>query len=200
MEKDPETGRPSRPVWRLEGRLKRKALHEGGIESLWDLLARLTEIWAYLVGHVGGGEDGLPDGWLRYVVPSDDTNRARWLVDPVWQALQDPFGLVGTSSDGAASVVLGPFIRRRKYEVNISRAIAAFAGYASTAEAFRQIEYEKLGKVQEVEPDISDTFHFLFDEVQSYLEEKSKRKKNADFASVVKKKRVVYHLVAAPVA
>jgi len=25
------------------------------------------------VVHAGGGEDGLPDGWLRYVVPTDDS-------------------------------------------------------------------------------------------------------------------------------
>jgi hypothetical protein len=34
------------------------------------------------------GEDGLPDGWLRYVIPSDDTNRARWPVHPAWEVIQ----------------------------------------------------------------------------------------------------------------
>jgi len=36
----------------------------------YDLEERLPGLWFYAVGHVGGGEDGLPDGWLRYVVPT----------------------------------------------------------------------------------------------------------------------------------
>lgn len=223
VELDPETKRPTRPVWRLEARMKRKALHEGGMESIWDLLNRLGDLWTYVVGHVGGGADGLPDGWLRFVVPGEDTNRSRWLVAPEWEVLQAPTlpvevvadvsGAPGACDDasvaggsgcgGAAPVALPsltPFIRQRKYEVNIGRAVAAFAGYASTAEAFRWIEYEKLGIEREVEPDISDTFHFLYGEVQAYLEEKSKKKKNADFASVVRKKRTLYHLAAVAVA
>ena len=201
---DKETKRPVCPVWRLEMRFKRKALHEGGIESLWDLLKRLPDLWAYAVGHVGGGADGLPDGWLRYVEPAEDTNRSRWPVDPLWEVVQAPFAPVDAVADGLGApippVVLTPFIRTRKYEVNMGRAIAAFAGYASTAEAFRLVEYEKLGIVREADPDISDTFHFLFNEVQAYLDEKSKRKKHADFVSQVRKKEVVYHLAAAAVA
>lgn len=206
VERDETTGRPVRPVWRVEVRFKRKALHEGDIESVWDVLKRLPDLWVYAVGHVGGDVDGLPDGWLRYVQPSEDTNRSRWPVDPAWEVVQAPLAVDGSVSDvpgapgPAPAVALTPFIRRRKYEVNMQRAVAAFAGYASTAEAFRLIEYERLGMVREAEPDISDTFHFLFNEVQGYLEEKSKKKKDADFASVVQKKRVVYHLAAVAVA
>jgi len=199
--------RDHQPVWRVEFRFKRKALHEFGIESLWELLAHLADLWAYAAGHVGGDADGLPDGWLRYVVPSEDTNRSRWLVHPVWQVVQAPFTPVGLASgEPAPSVVppvlapLGTFIRQRKYEVNMGRAIAAFAGYASTAEAFRLVEYEKLGIVREAEPDISDTFHFIFNEVQAYLDEKSQKQKHADFLSVVRKKYGVYHLAAVAVA
>ncbi len=98
-------------VWRIEMRLKRPALHEmkksillpdgenkqkehvffHGIESAFDLEDRIPGLWAYLVGHIGGGLDGLPDGWLRYVVPSEDSNRSRWSVHPDWEAIQEAF-------------------------------------------------------------------------------------------------------------
>jgi hypothetical protein len=189
-----EDGRPSCSVWRLECRLKRKALREGGIETLWDLLERLSDIWAYLVGHVGGGADGLPDGWLRYVVPTEDTNRARWPVAPEWEVLQAPFAPVDAPT---APRSLAPFIRQRKREVNMGRAVAAIAGYASTFEVFRRDLYNQLGKTYDSEPDISVTFHSLFNEVQVYFEEKGCKRKGADFASVVAKKSLLYHVIPA---
>jgi hypothetical protein len=33
----------------------------------------------------------LPDGWLRYVEPSEDRNRARWPVHPDWEVIQRAF-------------------------------------------------------------------------------------------------------------
>ena len=62
-----------------------------GIENAYDLMERLPLLWSYAVGHVGGGVDGLPDGWLRYVVPTEDTNRSRWPVHPDWQVIQTAF-------------------------------------------------------------------------------------------------------------
>jgi hypothetical protein len=206
VEIDEATKRPVRPVWRIEARFKRKALHEGDIESIWDVLKRLPDLWAYAVGRVGGGDDGLPDGWLRYVDPSEDTNRARWPVNSAWEVVQAPFAPVVENIDAPGALVaapplaLTPFIRKRKYEVNVGRAVAAFAGYASTTEAYRLIEYEKLGIQRDIEPDIENTFDFIKNEVQVYLEEKSKRKKNADFVSQVRKKEAVYHLAAVAVA
>src|SRR5579884_708924 len=100
------------PVWRIEMRFKRRALHEfkqetakgevlfWGIENAYDLMERLPLLWSYAVGHVGGGVDGLPDGWLRYVVPTEDTNRSRWPVHPDWQVIQGAFApLVLPESD-----------------------------------------------------------------------------------------------------
>ncbi len=85
-------------VWRVELRFKQRALHEfqqegvfHGIENAYDLMGRLPLLWSYAVGHVGGGADGLPDGWLRYVVPMEDTNRSRWPVHPDWQVIQAAF-------------------------------------------------------------------------------------------------------------
>jgi hypothetical protein len=85
-------------VWRVEMRLRREALNElyqkdvfHGIDGAYELIERLPTIWAYLVGHAGGGADGLPDGWLRYVEPSEDRNRARWPVHPAWEVIQRAF-------------------------------------------------------------------------------------------------------------
>ncbi len=94
------------PVWRIEMRFKRRALHEfkvedefHGIENAYDLKERLPLLWSYAVGHVGGGEDGLPDGWLRYVVPTEDTNRSRWPVHPDWQVIQRAFQPVESNAE-----------------------------------------------------------------------------------------------------
>ncbi len=66
----------------------------------------------------------------------------------------------------------------------MQRALAAVAGYTSTMEAW-------LREPGEAEGDISDTFHFLYEEVTTYLEEKGR-----DFEKDVKKKRVLYGLLA----
>jgi hypothetical protein len=76
-------------VWRVEVRFKRAAFREfPDVSGAYDVLPHVRDLWAYGVGHVNGGEDGRPDGWLRYVIPSDDTNRARWAVHPAWQVIQ----------------------------------------------------------------------------------------------------------------
>jgi hypothetical protein len=79
-------------------RYKRQALNEmlqegvfHGIDNAYNLEERLPGLWSYAVGHVDGGEDSLPDGWLRYVIPTDDTNRSRWPVHPDWQVIQSAF-------------------------------------------------------------------------------------------------------------
>jgi hypothetical protein len=85
-------------VWRVEFRYRREALHEvgvpgvfEGIEDVYNLIERLEALWVYAAGHVAGGPDGLPDGWLRYVVPGSDKNRARWEVHPAWAVIQQAF-------------------------------------------------------------------------------------------------------------
>lgn len=62
------------------------------------------------------------------------------------------------------AIDLEPFIRRRKREVNLQRALAAVAGYVSTIEAWRPA-LDGGGSDQVIEPDISDTFHFVFENV-----------------------------------
>jgi hypothetical protein len=54
-----------------------------------ELPERLEALWVYAVGHLDGGVDGLPDGWLRYTLTSSaDSNQARWVVHPAWRVVQ----------------------------------------------------------------------------------------------------------------
>jgi hypothetical protein len=224
------------PVWRIEVRYKRQALNEmlqegvfHGIDNAYNLEERLPGLWSYAVGHVDGGEDSLPDGWLRYVIPTDDTNRSRWPVHPDWQVIQSAFAppvlpesdyereereqeellqlvdaelearpwkdtsrmkryQTSSASDPAPVLLpalpldLAPFMRRRRYQVNLRRMIAQIAGCSITTEAWRPA-----GRLADAQPDLSDTFHFLYEEVESYLEEKKR-----DFNTLVQKKRVLY--------
>jgi hypothetical protein len=80
---------PEMVVWRVEVRFTRQAFREfPDVSGAYDVLDHIHDLWSYAVGHPGGGEDGLPDGWLRYVIPTDDTNRARWPVHPAWEVIQ----------------------------------------------------------------------------------------------------------------
>jgi hypothetical protein len=80
------------------------------------------------------------------------------------------------------SLDLGLFMRRRRYQVNLRRMVAQIAGYSITAEAWRPA-----GRLDGAQPDLSDTFHFLYEKVESYLEEKKR-----NFNELVQKKRVLY--------
>ena len=243
------------PVWRIEVRFKRRALHEfsvkdefHGIEDAYQLEGHLQGLWAYAVGHSIGGEDGFPDGWLRYVVPSEDTNRSRWPVHPDWQVIQGAFApLVLPETDierkereqeemlqhvddelaarpfvqedivpargrrhrqkapAAAPVTapaedtsavsplvnLKPYIRKRHYVENMRKMVGQVAGCVVTTEAWRLLHPD--GRLSDgVASDLSDTFTFLFNHVEMYMEEKKR-----DFLASVYKKRTLYSITAA---
>jgi hypothetical protein len=165
-------------VWRIEFRFKRSALHEFDFEHVFQALDRISDLWAYTAGPVGGC-DGLPDKWLCYVVPpSKDTNRSRWPVHPCWQVIQGAF-----LAPAHASLDLQPLQRQCKHKENMCRALVSVAGYASTAEAWRcGYADEQRVSQPEVEPDISDTFHFLYENVLAYLEETGQ-----EFSKIVQK-------------
>ena len=173
----------------------------------------------------------MPDGWLRYVQPSEeDSNRSRWPVHPDWRVVQSAFPdmwahtqegkekshqeeevsppqqlslFEGASSHlesetpavDETSVVapepmgmdLRPYVRKRKRQENMRRMVAQIAGCTATVEAWREKE-----QAPDVEADISDTFHFLFVEVQNYFEEKERE--NRGFSQRVAEKRILYHV------
>jgi hypothetical protein len=82
------------------------------------------------------------------------------------------------------SLDLGPFMHCRRYQVNMRRMVAQIAGCSITAEAWRPT-----GRLGGALPDLSDTFHFLYEEVESYLEEKKH-----NFTELVQKKSTLYSI------
>jgi hypothetical protein len=170
-------------VWRVEFRFKREFLHEvkqegvfHGIEDAYNLFEKLPLLWAYAVGHVQGGDDGLPDGWLRAALPGNDSNRSRWETHPAWMVIQGAF-----SEDSSAE--LGDVVRERKREVNVQRGLEATIGYVMTLAAWLGGEYA------ETETDISLLLHWLYEAGSAYLEARKR-----DFYQEVCRKRVLYGL------
>lgn len=127
-------------VWRVEFSFKREALHElqqentshevvfWGIEDAYELPERLPVLWAYATGQVDDGPDGLPDGWLRCVVPNGDKNRSRWPTHPVWQLIQTAF-----LDPMEVPPQFGKIMRKRWQEHNIDKGIEAVMGYLTLA-------------------------------------------------------------------
>ena len=160
-------------VWRVEFRLTREFLHSVHIEDVHDLPERLLSLWEYCAGRVGGGSDGLPDGWLRYVIPTGDTNRSRWPVHPAWAIVQQAF----SSEDEG----LGPLVRERIREKNIRQGLASVIGYLSTLSAWVG------GDLARRDADISLVLRWLYEAGLDYLEEKG-----CEFADLVRQKRLLY--------
>jgi len=162
----------------VEFRFKRQAFAGFGIEDVCDLIEHVNDLWMYAAGHV---------------VPVNDLSRSRWPVHPAWHAIHGAcFAVLMRPGEpvpsAPATIDLEPFIQRRKRVVNLQRALAAVAGYVSTIEAWRPA-LDGGGSDQAIEPDISDTFHFVFENVIGYLDEKER-----DFSQLVHKKRVLYRL------
>lgn len=171
----------SSPVWRVEPRFSRETLHElkqegvfHGIEDVCDLPDRLSVLWAYAVGQVNGAADGLPDGWLRYVLPNEDTNRSRWPTHPTWQAIQAAF-----SAPNAQPEDFGKVIRKRREERNIRKGIEAVVGYSSSLSAWNG------GDLAAPDADFSMFLHWLSVQGENYLSEQDR-----DFAKEVQRKRI----------
>ncbi len=164
-------------VWRLEFHLTRPFLRnqEHPIESPYDLLDCFQSLWMYAAGRPDGDADGLPDGWLRYVLPTEDSNRSRWPVHPAWVVLQSAF-------ENPVDPELGPVVRKRIREKNLERGLAAMIGYSSTLAAWLGGEHAA------PETDLSLVFQWLYEHGQDYLEDKDR-----DFFQEVKRKQDIYN-------
>jgi hypothetical protein len=217
-------------VWRIEFRFKRESLHElkeegvfHGIENADDLPERLEALWTYAAGRAGVAADGLPDGWLRYAVPSTDSNMARWPVHPAWFALQAAFcSDVAQAIDTATGVVssvpsssIGSLIRERIRQVNIEQLVRQIGGCTSTLSAWLGGKQNEL-PIEGVEqvPILTQTqdyhfvLHWLHEHMPRYVmaalvarvnperPEMLWKKYGAKFAGDVQNKRVLYGLQA----
>jgi hypothetical protein len=148
----------------VEFRFKREFLHnlKTPIEDAYDLLEQWKPLWEYAAGCIVGGDDGLPDGWLRYVLPSEeDTNRSRWPVHPAWVVVQSAFSQ-------AVELGLGPVVRQRIREKNLERGVSSTIGYVSTLAAWLGGDYAA------PDADVSLTLQWLYKEGMEYLDEKGR--------------------------
>jgi hypothetical protein len=144
-------------VVRVEFRYKRECLRELGIECPYELLDQLAGLWGYSTMQ-----------WLRHTVPTDDTNRGRWLCSPFWQAVQ------AATFDGEPI----PLERQRKYKGELKLLCEMLAGCATSAAAFLAGDL----------PDWDDGSHFLrwfYDWMSEYLDHKG-----LTFADIEKSKRL----------
>jgi hypothetical protein len=211
-------------VTRVEFRWKREAIHnlkqEGvfhGIESIADLKKYLPYLWTYSAGHIQGGDDGLPDGWLRYTSPSDDTNPARWPVHPVWLVVQSAFTTATTPAVNTqtgevienypVSAPLAELIRERQRQRNEERLAQQIGGCCSTLSAF-------LTPVNQSSPlTLPQVFAWLRENLplitssdkQASLEDLSleqrrrlKQRYDATFTTTAREKQVLYGLQSLP--
>jgi len=177
------------PVWRVEFKFKREALHElqlgdefWGIEDAFALPKRLPVLWAYAAGHVQGGDSNeAPDGWLRCVVPTIDKNRARWPTHPAWKVVQGAF-----CDELALPEDMGKLVRKRREQHNIQKGLEAIIGYATSLSSW--VGNDLAGP----DIDLSMFLHWLAEYGQDYLE-----RKELDFGEEVQRKRVKFGLQTA---
>jgi hypothetical protein len=164
-------------VWRVEFRFKRDFLHNltTPIEDAYDLLNHFRSLWEYAAGRIVGGDEGLPDGWLRYALPSEtDTTRSRWPVHPAWVVVQAAF--TDDLENG-----LGPVVRQRIREKNLVRGVASTMGYVSTLAAWLGGDYVA------PDADASLTLQWLYEAGIEYLDTKGR-----DFVAEVRRKQKRY--------
>ncbi|MBV9690098.1 MAG: hypothetical protein JO202_10370, partial [Ktedonobacteraceae bacterium] len=164
-------------VWRVEFRLKRDALRDFKIEDVchgigyaFDLPERLEVIWQYCSVH-----------FLRYVVPTEDTNRTRWETHSAWQAVQHAFFPL-------VQIDLAPIVRERKRIVNKERLVQQVTGCLITLHA-----WDKDRHPCDEGDDLSLVLHRYYPNALEYLEKQKKK----SFGRLVQKKQRDYHLIAA---
>lgn len=172
-------------VWRVEMKYKREALHEllqekegttvfHGVEDAYSLPDLLPLLWSYGVGHPQGGSDGLPDGWLRCVVPGKDKTRSRWPTHPAWKVVQGAFLRSTTLPED-----FGKIIRKRHEQHNVERGLEAVMGYLTSLSAWNG------GELAEEGVDLSVVLHWLANKGQEYLD-----RVDRDFSAEVARKRL----------
>lgn len=161
------------PVWRVECRLKREALHEMDIDETYQALDQVPALWSYCVGH-----PGQTDGWVRMVEPNrQDSNRWRWKTTRAWETVQKAF--LGTWRDAEDAEEIQ---RQRKRQINLDRAEKAIAGYTTTYAAWLQ---DEVGP----DDDASVVLQRLYNKMTQYWE-----RNGVDFQTLRLKKQFIYHI------
>src|SRR6187402_3507713 len=83
---------PEEEIWRLEAQLRTEALKKRGVQTMDQLVKKVSELWDYCFSG--------PKPWLRLVVPGTATRVERQRLDERWFPFQEnPFEVLGTTSD-----------------------------------------------------------------------------------------------------
>jgi hypothetical protein len=115
----------------------------------------LKGLWTYAVG----SETVKP--WMRYTIPTDDSNQTRWPLHPTWQVVQHAF-------DALSEQPARELIRVKKQEANLDAATASIAGYLSSRTVWQcdrdDVPVEDIG----LETALDD----VYEEIEKRLQEK----------------------------
>lgn len=103
----------AQPVWRVEIQYRRPVLAAMGLTGMREVVEHRQGLWEY------------GTRWLSLRVASQDSNRARWPVAPVWEEL------TRASVGGRAE----PLIRERVRQDDVLRLTQGLVGYATSLEA-----------------------------------------------------------------
>ena len=103
-------------VWRLEFQFRRKVLVEFRLRSVEETLASLQDLWRYAAGD-----------WLSLRTPTNNHQRTRWPVDPLWREVQ--VIKVAPSCTGV--------VRRRLEQATLERILQGLWGYVTSLAALR---------------------------------------------------------------
>lgn len=170
-------------VWREEFRFKRAALKEAGINSAYDLVSFIPGLWQYATQR-----------WLRYVVPSSDTNRTRWQIHDAWLVVQSAYHQTLAS----AELDMGPIVREHTRVANMDQMTAQIVGCFITLHAWRLLG-RALGLCADG-LDLSEVLHDFLPNAEDYLAEKERKAarkgKQWNMVNEVRYKQALYQQTA----
>lgn len=101
---------PNEPVVRVEYEIGREVLKESGVDCVEDLLENLRPIWLMALD------------WCSLRIPTENKQKSRWPVDPVWTALKE--------ADFPGEAI--PAVRKRKKKGDRKKMLVGGGGYLTS--------------------------------------------------------------------
>lgn len=115
--------RAGETVWRVEFQVERAYLKDVGLSSPEQVLEAAARLWAK-----------LSTEWLTLRIPTEDSNRSRWPVSPVWEVVQ------AATFDGAA--VGADLVRAGQVRGDLRKLTPAVVGFLSSLAALTGVRDE----------------------------------------------------------
>jgi len=182
---------PTKPVTRVEFRIKRKFLASFHLNEAFGVLSQLDLLWKYCTTE-----------WLRYVdlSTSSDTNKSRLPTHAAWEVIQ---GAYSSSAQDSTTPITIPetqaaLVKQSRMMAKRKACIAGAVGYMRSAVA---LAGDEVGGVrpgasdeekQAVIPDLFTSLIWFFGQVQEY-----DNKKDRVHVEEILKKRLGYNFITA---